>query len=608
MDLTSFGIEFETCVCDTSQRHVNIETYRNQLQRISDTLGVGATFEYSPDPSYTNYGVWMVTVDHSIHCGIADSKFVSAGKRVDKIDDCMFSGVEVVSPKTPYTKDGYSTFMKVLNYVILNQIFSYDINKSQGMHINVSHPDQDKLRMLKAWWYFEPVIQTFIPIARRSSRFAIALRERFKTITDLVDNWEEFYIEPEIPPAKYSAVCVKPNRFEIRIVPATMDAKYVNAWLTFCVRFLFASIIKSVDFDFTVIPTVQDIFQFINVDPSMSVSGLAAYFYSIDMFQISYYMLELIKSGDEAKFRKRVAESPANMLVLLKGSVPILPSLNLLKFFRILGEYIEIDEDISEIFDANMISITRAYNPAFYRDYVYFADYDLGLEILKTAVEHKDCETVNAISQHENFEIDWNDILEFDSEWLVECYQNPLPPDDMSDIKSWRVARAILEKYPEINLDVFMESWIEPSIISEQFEIISKSNDVSLYSGFEEYTIKILSENGTLEITTQLMPIIFKIIDVYNAHRISDIPLGQYLNNIFLCENAYVNSFLKIYVLEDNVELCQRIIGVYEDFLNHEQSELEMSSELLNNCLRVIPREQIIGKYRMIDEILSINQ
>jgi len=604
MELSCFGIEFETCVSQS------IETYCKQLQQINDQQGLGATFKYSPDPLYTDYGVWMVTIDRSIRCGLSDSVFIKSNSYVSRDDECIFYGVELVSPKTNYTKEGYSAFNRVVEQVVLNPHFSYDINKSQGMHINVSHPDQDKLKMLKAWWYFEPMILTLVPPERRHSKYAVPLRERFKTIEELESTWEEFFADAEEPPAKYTALCVKPNRFEIRIIPATMNVSHITAWLTFSVRFMFSSIVKNVNFDFASIPTIAELFEFIDVDPVNPIKDLIYYFYSSETFKHSYRIVELIKSGDEESFKKYASRSPDGMLKLLIACVPVIPSLNLLKFLHILldeyydklnlPDYIEIPENtrysISTIFTENGTSLSRAYNPVFYKEYIQFVDYDLAREVIKTAIQHRDCETVIAVSQIEEAEIDWYDILGFDSEWLVDCYENPLPPDDVSIVKSWRIVKKLIERYPEIQLSSFPETWIETDeLAQEQFQLLSTMPNAD-YSGFKRYI-----HNRVCEGSTDLITLLLSLI---NSLKESEVP--TYINTIFLCENPLVNSFLDIYLISDNSQLATSII---KTLAGMEKLNMKISSELLKNCLRSVPREDIIEMNlgsNLVDTLLSM--
>ena len=320
--------------------------------------------------------------------------------------------------------------------------------------------------------------------------------------------------------------------------------------------------------------------------------------------------MELIKSGDEELFKKYASRSPDGMLKLLIACVPVIPSLNLLKFLHILLDeyydklnlpnYIEIPENtrysISTIFTENGTSLTRAYNPVFYKEYMQFLDYDLAHEVIKTAIQHRDCETVIAVSQIEEAEIDWYDILGFDSEWLIDCYENPLPPDDVSIVKSWRIVKKLLERYPEIQLNSFPETWIETDeLAQEQFQLLSTMPNAD-YSGFKRYI-----HNRICEGSTDLIALLLSLI---NSLKESEVP--TYINTIFLCENPLVNSFLDIYLISENSQLATSII---KTLASMEKLNMKISSELLKNCLRSVPREDIIEMNlgsNLVDALLTM--
>lgn len=109
------------------------------------------------------------------------------------------------------------------------------------MHVNVSHPEQNFLKALEMWWYFEDVILKFTPLGHRGSYYVRSLRNIFPTIEHLRDEYMTFYEYPDKPPAKYTALCKKSNRLEFRLVPAGMSSDHVLSWLGFCVRFVASS-------------------------------------------------------------------------------------------------------------------------------------------------------------------------------------------------------------------------------------------------------------------------------------------------------------------------------------------------------------------------------
>lgn len=583
MDLACFGIEFETCVCDKNHSISDISTYRDQLQHLSDASGLGIPFKYTPDPSITDYGVWMVTIDRSIKCGRDDSVFITSNSQVQRDTSCDFRGVELVSPKIAYTRDEYTRFGAVLEKVVLNPHFTYEINKTQGMHINVSHPDQDKLKMLKAWWHFEPIILTFVPAERRVSKFAVPLRERFRTIRDLENEWEDFFIDSEEPPAKYTALCIKPNRFEVRIIPANMKVSHITAWLSFCIRFVFASITKDVNLG--AFPTFGELFEFINVDRKNPVTDIAKYFYSKSA--IPNYMIELVKSGNVDEFRKQIIKlTPNTMLQLLAEITPNIPSSNLIKFIRILMDenhdsisfpvYIEIPENtpmsIASIFEEMNVSLSRAYEPQFYKEYSDFSDYDLSLEVLKTAVKLQDCDAVNAIISNEGSEIDWDDIISFNSEWLVDCYHTSSPPDTIDNVESWSIAKKIMDRYPgQIRITRIRESWVENDDLARlQFVMLDPETNPD-YTGLKNYVLKRVCDGST-----EILDLLAQLIGV-----IDNAP--YYINQLFLCENQQVNTFLEIYFISDDSSFGSRILEKLYGMMN---IGMKVSPELLKTCTK----------------------
>ena len=241
-----FGIEFETCVSNATRDITSLEDYVEELKKISQQKGIIMPVDFSYDPRTTNYEAWRATLDASVTCN--DTTAIYIHEETGK----PYFSVELVSPLTSYDKKDLHQFFQFYRNVILDENFSYEVNQSQGMHVNVSHQycqaDDDKLKVLKAWWYFEPVIFEFVPPKRRNSIYAVKLRETFVSYGDMVRTWKEFFKNPDSPPAKYRALGVKSNRFEFRIIPASMNFVNVCAWLTFCVRFITASLTQNLDF------------------------------------------------------------------------------------------------------------------------------------------------------------------------------------------------------------------------------------------------------------------------------------------------------------------------------------------------------------------------
>ena len=286
MEFIRFGIEFETCFCQKDDGGVkytgNCSGYAAKLREIArDTV----EFTYSYDPGEdTDYTTWLATTDGSIRCKNKDeddvvSEIVYTYK--DDLTDCHYNPVELVSPIIGLSKESYDKFKTTLTDVILNPVFQYQSNESQGMHVNVSHPMQDKLCMLKLWWYFEPVILQFIPVIRRNSRYVKTVRSVFTMIEDIESGWEEYYQLPDKKPAKYMTLCVKENRFEFRLVNANMNADHVKAWVGLCSHLVYLSTLN------TAVPrrnTEDDIallFQELFRDDYVNDPALKAYFSNV---------------------------------------------------------------------------------------------------------------------------------------------------------------------------------------------------------------------------------------------------------------------------------------------------------------------------------------
>lgn len=359
MDLSCFGIEFEMCVRDLNKKFSFenlLEDYTNILEDISSKKNIPLDIIYTTDPEEADYGVWTVTTDASIDCNMPESKIINKPK-----EELGYAPIELVSPKTIYNPDEYGKFIQVLKDVILDSNLSYEVNKSQGMHINVSHPDQNKLNTLKAWWYFEPVIMSFVPPERRESKFAVQLRTIFQTIEDIEDNWEDFYYYPEVPPAKYTALCVKKNRFEFRLIPAFMEFENISAWLSFCVRFVFASIVKKIDYDDSTEDKFNELFEFLDVSQEYPIKSLKEFFYfktirtmkELRNFirkypgkKITEVTFELIQNVIASKNKKDI-----KFLASLNSieSIRPPPPLNSIKFLNFLAK-VFVDIDWKKIF------------------------------------------------------------------------------------------------------------------------------------------------------------------------------------------------------------------------------------------------------------------
>uniref|UniRef100_A0A6C0KVB1 Uncharacterized protein n=1 Tax=viral metagenome TaxID=1070528 RepID=A0A6C0KVB1_9ZZZZ len=278
MNEIKFGIEFEVCVCDNFEDdtlqtmslkpvHIskkeelkyNFKTYTLMLEALARKYNLPNQFvsytyremlSMSPEELYKCY---FATSDSSIICADLldlDKNRIYKKKVSFTPENCELVPIELVTPIISWERNSLKNFISTLDNVILNENFLYESNDSQGMHINVSFPaavtTEGKEKFLRLWWHFEPLIFRFIPEKRRNSEYARPLRHTFESIDYLSDNWKDIYADPESRIGKYNAVCVKSNRFEIRIVPSGMNKEHILNWLKLCVNLVFASTTKPI--------------------------------------------------------------------------------------------------------------------------------------------------------------------------------------------------------------------------------------------------------------------------------------------------------------------------------------------------------------------------
>jgi hypothetical protein len=211
MSITRFGIEIETCVCDLKEGESDDgDLFAQKLNTISKEKGINVHFYFNSQPkSVHKYINWLITTDSSINCSSNDN-LSSTHKEFFPLNEpnvCNFTSYEIVTPILNYTPKGISDFKDLLEQVLFYKDYLYEVDDSQGLHINISNPSQDKLKFLRFWWYFEPVILDFVPYSRRFSEYAIPLRRRLSTIDDLEEHWENFYENRDDGLGKYSCFC-----------------------------------------------------------------------------------------------------------------------------------------------------------------------------------------------------------------------------------------------------------------------------------------------------------------------------------------------------------------------------------------------------------------
>ena len=250
-----FGIEIETCIKDDTYKGpqdiysfgpVLVKKLNNLIEE-SNLLPLDVPVdkfvnlaEIHARKIYDNH-TWMIDEDVTLSCNEND-----------------FITVEIITPVMSYEKSEIQRLENIFKNV-LNK-FKYETNETQGIHINISHPQQNVLKFLQMWWYFEPLIIRFLPYKRqiRLTNIAKPLREIFPTFSDIKANYEKYYKgRDELGQlySKYSAVSVKDDRFEIRIIDPSMDVIHILYWTEFCCSLLYASI----KYDITDINHIDDL-------------------------------------------------------------------------------------------------------------------------------------------------------------------------------------------------------------------------------------------------------------------------------------------------------------------------------------------------------------
>jgi hypothetical protein len=224
--MIKFGIEIETCcTIDDEKKYDSIYDFAPEYVEILSELAKKKKTEFeflnvvNEDKIY-NEITWMIDEDITVNCdnGIP---------------------VEIITPIMTQPED----FENIFQNIILDKKFTYISNDTQGIHINISHPKQDTLNFLKFWWYFEPLFLRFLSLKRqlKIEKYAKPLRKIFENFYDIEKSYEKYY---KIADSKYSAVSVKKDRFEIRIIDGSMDCEFIMNWLKLCIGLLNISISK----------------------------------------------------------------------------------------------------------------------------------------------------------------------------------------------------------------------------------------------------------------------------------------------------------------------------------------------------------------------------
>lgn len=227
-----FGIELETCVhvlgreefkkvsVDSNSEKVAIDVFYDCLKSKSDTL----KWSRFTQPTETNYDTWIIIPDHSVECN-KNAECIS--KNSVYCEDMQFFPVEIVTPVLIGLL-GMKVFTYVYYGVLLSDNFIYARNFSQGLHINLSHPQMHLQKFINLWASIEPVIWQSLPSARRFAALPFAY--------PIYNDTDRVY-------EKFSSVHIHKGRIEIRLFEGTMEYLDIMMWLQFCMIILEQSII-----------------------------------------------------------------------------------------------------------------------------------------------------------------------------------------------------------------------------------------------------------------------------------------------------------------------------------------------------------------------------
>ena len=232
---SKFGIEFETCVIDIVDGNVEdnfqyFPIYTKKANEILKENGIEEQlfFDNSLDILNREYDekTYRVEYDITVEC---KSQFVHLDKKYP------VHIIEIVTPIIGYYKNSIDTFQKVYDNVIKHPDFLYEVNDSQGLHITISHPNHKTKNFLQFFWYFEPIIIRFLPFNRQ-----LKLEGMAKPLRSQFTNFED--IDEKIIKKKYSAVNVRKDSYEIRIInPDIYNYDHIY-WVHLLIGLLWCSI------------------------------------------------------------------------------------------------------------------------------------------------------------------------------------------------------------------------------------------------------------------------------------------------------------------------------------------------------------------------------
>ena len=258
IDNSFFGVEIETCfsILDNSDVELDYEKslleYYYRLSKCSKKLPKSNLYSIAVniDSEFTpiNYDHWLLMPDASLSCSMIDDReddyqCISNNKNLEikKCGKYNFYPIEIITPKLS-GRDGMSIIDNIWRECIMSEQFIYTSNTTQGLHVNISHPDMNTKNFIDWWMILEDEIISHLPDYRQVEimDFAVPL----KMLGNVYDMIRE----------KYAAISIRnPDRIEVRVYGGTMNLKEIKSWTIFCLHVLAVSMVlkpQPADLDF----------------------------------------------------------------------------------------------------------------------------------------------------------------------------------------------------------------------------------------------------------------------------------------------------------------------------------------------------------------------
>lgn len=276
----NFGIEFETCFHILNHPYFEnkpedmITADKKILSALKDCFRAkNRNIEWSirEPKDGQEYNKWILTSDDSIDCDNKDYCIVE--NREYDIEDCkrlIFYPTELITPILQ-GRFGLRILLMVLSGIIAGSDIVYNMNDSQGLHVNLSH-DRMSENFPRLWAYWEPIILQMIPKYRRSTKFAIPVHDR---ITTDAKNVNELITEKYGSLHYHSPTDFYYDRYEVRLYPGTMEIDHIVYWTILCMIIMEKSIVDfSITNQFHDEKYVNDFFEMVKDDSLKSFFGM----------------------------------------------------------------------------------------------------------------------------------------------------------------------------------------------------------------------------------------------------------------------------------------------------------------------------------------------